>query len=163
MFGSAFNRLSDNPTKWSNTLKQLKHTQHFDYASEVNFSKSSFPLLSLFLCVKHLFIPRILFQSYLTRHSPTENASNDTQRALKHQSNSENTWDLGHSEGTWTLADLSQSGSQTFSALRHLNTKAIRALRYSKQTQALNALYLTESAIKMHIPFWIHIPQYIYL
>ena len=58
--------------------------QRSDYASKLRSSESSLPLFVFFIYIKHLFIFRILFPSYVIRHSVTQSAFKDTQRALEH-------------------------------------------------------------------------------
>ena len=50
--------------------------------------------------MKHLFILGISFKSHLIRHSRTEGALKDTQRALEHLRHSESTGTVRYSEGT---------------------------------------------------------------
>ena len=76
--------------------------------------------------MKHIFMLRILFKSYLIRHSGTEHGFKDTQRALEHLKRS-GTLALGqYSEGTRTLVEH----SDTWRALGHLRHSGTWALRY---------------------------------
>ena len=90
--------------------------------SDLSFSKSSLPLLSLFVCMKHLFIRSALFQSYLyllgnsgiraykvhLKRLRGQSKIQDTQRLLGH---SEGTWALGHLVTRRALGHLEHSGT----------------------------------------------------
>ena len=69
----------------------------------------------------------ILFQSHLIRHSGKRTAFKDTQRALEHLRHLVSSQALGHSEST----QRALGHSDTWRALRHLGTSALKALRHS--------------------------------
>ena len=79
---------------------------------------------------KHFFMLSILFQLHLIRHSGKQSPLKDTQRVLEHSRHSESTQTLGHLS-TWTLT-----------ALKHLCTRALKALEHSRPsgTWGLEAL-----------------------
>ena len=95
--------------------------------SDLSFSKSSLPLLSLFVCIKHLFVRSVLFQSYLLGNLGMQSTFEETQRVVENSRHPEitralggnlGTWALGHSESTRTLRALRNLGHS-----RHLSTR----------------------------------------
>ena len=88
--------------------------QRFDSASKLSSSKSSIPLISLFIYIKHLFVFSILFSSHLIRHSSTQSALKYTRRALKQWRYSKSTRESG-----------------TRRALRHLVTRVLKVFGHS--------------------------------
>ena len=80
-------------------------------------SKSSPPLLSLFMYMKHPFILSILLRSYLIRHSDTQSTFKDTHRAPKHSKHLKNFEGIDAPE---YLRHVDTSGTQT---VRNLGTR----------------------------------------
>ena len=80
----------------------------------------------MFIYIKHLFILSILFQSHLIRHSGTQSAFKDTQRAFKHSKHWESTRAHGGHSDTWALKALGHFSSYS--------TQAIWALGHSKHS-----------------------------
>ena len=80
---------------------------------------------SLFIYKRHFFMLSILLQLHLTRHSGKQSPLKDTQRVLEHSRHSESTRTLRHLS-TWTLA-----------ALKHLCTRALKALGHSRPSGSL--------------------------
>ena len=70
-------------------------------ALKLSFLKSSLPFVSLFMCIKHLFILRILFQSNLIRRSVTHSASINTRWALEDSSHSESIFCIARCSHQW--------------------------------------------------------------
>ena len=113
--------------------------QHTDSSLILSSSKFSLPVLPFFICIKHHFILKILFQSHLIRHFGKQGAFKDTQQALKHSTHSDGTQALGHSKGTRVLGNLRWSGTQGTQALGHSDNQDNQALEHFIQ-QTLNRL-----------------------
>ena len=94
--------------------------EHTDYSLILGSSKFSLPVLSFFICIKHHFILKVLFQSGSKAHSKTLSRHSNiqgTRTVLRHLGTQKA---LGYS-GTW--------GGQALRALRHLGPRTIRTIR----------------------------------
>ena len=110
--------------------------QHTDSSLILSSSKFSLPVLSFFICIKHHFILKVLFQSHLIRHFGRPGAFKDTQQALKHSRYSNGTQALWHSKGTRVLGNLRRSSTQGTQALGHSDIQDNQALQhFIQQTQ----------------------------